>query len=108
MPSPATRRAVLALTIAAALAHGRAVPAAPPPGETLAQRWCAQCHALKPGQPSPDPTAPGFADITAEPSATELSLRVFLRTPHPTMPNFRLQADEIDDLVGYILSLKRR
>jgi len=30
----------------------------------------------------------------------------FLRTPHPTMPNLILEPDELDDLVGYILSMK--
>ena len=39
-------------------------------------------------------------------SATNMSLRVFLRTPHPSMPNLVLQPDDVDDLVDYILSLK--
>ena len=38
-------------------------------------------------QASPGQGAPSFSQIAAEPSATEMSLRVFLRTPHPTMPN---------------------
>jgi len=46
--------------------------------------------------------------IAAEPSATEYSLRVFLRTPHPTMPNFVLNTDDIEDLASYIASLKTR
>ena len=40
------------------------------------------------------------------PSATALSLRVFLQTPHVRMPDFQLSNNEIDDVVAYILSLK--
>ena len=47
-----------------------------------------------------------FVDVAAEPSTTEYSLRVFLRTPHPTMPNFVLNATDIEDIASYIVSLK--
>lgn len=58
--------------------------------------------------------APGLAgtrgaelsQIAAEPSTTGMSLRVFLRTPHPTMRKLILGPDELDNLVGYILSMK--
>ena len=75
-------------------------------GEGLAQQWCSQCHAVSPGQQSPNPKAPTFSAIAAEPSATDYSLRVFLRTTHATMPNFKIDPDDIDDLVAYIRSLK--
>ena len=42
----------------------------------------------------------------ADPSASQYALRTFLRGPHPTMPNFILKPDDIDDIVGYITSLK--
>jgi mono/diheme cytochrome c family protein len=76
-------------------------------GRALAEQWCSQCHAVSPNQPAGDPAAPDFADIAAEPSATAYALRVFLRTPHATMPNFILDAGDIDDIVGYIVSLRR-
>ncbi len=82
--------------------------AAPSRGETLAQQWCSQCHAIKPGEQSANPKAPAFAAIAAEPSATDYGLRVFLRTTHATMPNFKINPDDIDDLVGYIRSLKAK
>ncbi len=75
-------------------------------GLALAERWCSQCHGMRPDQASPMSKAPTFSEVAAEPSATEPSLRVFLRTPHPSMPNFILQQDDIDDLVSYILSMK--
>jgi mono/diheme cytochrome c family protein len=80
--------------------------AATPRGEALAQSWCSQCHAVKPNQSSANPAAPKFSDLAAEPSITEYSLRAFLTTPHLTMPNFMLKSDDIDDIAGYILSLK--
>lgn len=77
-------------------------------GEALAQSWCSRCHALKPDQSSANPAAPKFSDVAAEPSITEYSLRVFLKTPHATMPNIMLKADDMDDIVSYILSLRPR
>src|SRR5215213_7074105 len=91
------------LTAWAAIGEARADPAR---GLALAERWCAQCHGVRPNQASPGQGAPSFSQIAAEPSVTEMSLRVFLRTPHPTMPNLILGPDELDDLVGYILSMK--
>ncbi len=82
--------------------------AAPPAGENLAERVCSQCHAVKPGEISKNPDAPPFAQLALEPSITEYSLRVFLRTPHANMPNLMLKPDEVDEVTSYILSLKRR
>jgi mono/diheme cytochrome c family protein len=77
-------------------------------GKALAKQWCSGCHSVAPNEPAGDPAAPDFAEVAAEPSATGYALRVFLRTPHATMPNFVLDSDDIDDLVSYILTLKRR
>jgi cytochrome c len=77
-------------------------------GAALAEQWCSQCHGIRPNAPSANPKAPNFSAIAAEPSATEYSLRIFLRTPHETMPNFILKSDDIDDLVAYLRSLKTK
>jgi mono/diheme cytochrome c family protein len=79
---------------------------AAPPGQALAEQWCAECHAVKPGQASTNPDSPPFPALAADPSITELSLRVFLRTPHATMPNLILKPGEMDALVAYFVSLK--
>lgn len=103
------RRAISALAVvcvAAASAVAGEARADSARGLALAERWCSQCHGLRPNEASPTPEAPSFPRIAAEPSATEPALRVFLRTPHPSMPNFILQHDDIDDLVSYILSMK--
>jgi len=75
-------------------------------GRILAEQQCSQCHAVKRDDLSPDPDAPSFADVAAEPSITEYMLRVFLKTPHPTMPNLIIKSNDVDDLVSYIMSLK--
>jgi mono/diheme cytochrome c family protein len=96
---------LLALGAAATCGVAASAMAAPSRGETLSQQWCARCHAVEPGQQSPDPKAPAFSAIAAESSATEYSLHVFLQTTHATMPNFKIDPNDIDDIVGYIRSL---
>lgn len=75
-------------------------------GESLAERWCSQCHAIRGNQASPNPKAPTFPKVAAQPSISEYTLRVFLRTEHVLMPNFILKPEDTDLLVGYIMSLK--
>ena len=77
-------------------------------GQILSQQWCSQCHGVRPNQTSANPDAPGFPAIALEPSATEYSLRTFLRVPHKTMPNFVIKTEDIDDIVDYITSLKSK
>jgi mono/diheme cytochrome c family protein len=75
-------------------------------GRRLAIHWCSGCHAVRPQRTLT--FAADFADIAKQPSTTALSLRVFFRTSHHSMPNFILQPEEADDIVAYILSLKRK
>ena len=92
---------------AAVFAAATTAGAAPPAGESLADRVCSECHAVKPGQVSTNPNAPAFAELASQPSITEYSPRVLLRTPHEKMPNLTLKPDEVDEITSYILSLKR-
>jgi mono/diheme cytochrome c family protein len=78
-------------------------------GAELAQRWCAECHAI--GRDEKErlyAEVPTFSEILQLPSTTEVSLRAFLQTPHPKMPNIKLAPAEIDELVAYILDLKEK
>jgi hypothetical protein len=45
--------------------------------------------------------------VAARPSTTAPGLRAFLQTPHLRMPDFALTADQTDDAIAYILSLRR-
>lgn len=77
-------------------------------GRKLAVAWCSACHVVEQGATrGGTDSAPPFATLVADPRTTEFRLRAFLMTPHQNMPDFRLSRSETDDLVGYILSLRR-
>lgn len=99
---------VLAMVAAFAGAAAAADTVATEPGRRLAERWCDECHV--PGAPVKGQAgvAPSFRAVANDPATTERSVRVFLRSPHPTMPNVSLTREQIDDLVTYILGLKER
>jgi mono/diheme cytochrome c family protein len=76
-------------------------------GRKLAQTWCSSCHEVEPApRQGNDNGAPAFTAIALIPSTTPMALRAFLQTPHAQMPDLHLSRDEIDDLAGYILSLR--
>jgi mono/diheme cytochrome c family protein len=79
----------------------------PAAGQHLAEAHCVACHALE-GKASEQQRAPSFQAVSRMPSTTSMSLHAFLLTSHPTMPNFRLSEQEVDDVVTYILSLRQR
>src|SRR5215469_15869507 len=74
-------------------------------GSQLAQQWCASCHVT-----GESPTGsvqqgpPSFPTIARTRTADQL--RAFLSHPHGAMPDLSLTRTEIDDLVGYIATLR--
>lgn len=106
------RRAIAALS--AMLAALLAGPAAAQDagnvesGRRIAAEWCGSCHLIGPNAAGGGTdAAPPFAVLAADPETTEFRLRAFLMTPHQRMPDFRLSRTETDDIVAYILSLRR-
>jgi mono/diheme cytochrome c family protein len=78
-------------------------------GLAYAQETCAPCHAVGGSQRlSPNPKAHSFDAIANTPGMTATALNAWLHTSHPTMPNFILDPNRIDDLSAYIATLKRR
>ena len=76
-------------------------------GFQVASQICAECHSISPeGLSSPNSDAPKFKEIANSPGLTKLALYVWLRSPHPTMPNLALEIQDEEDLFAYILSLK--
>ena len=76
-------------------------------GLALAQRLCADCHAVqKEYSQSPNANAPRFQAIASIPGMTATALLAVLNRPHRAMPNIMLTADEQADVIAYILSLK--
>lgn len=92
------------------LTSAKAQSADPSAGRHLAETACSGCHQIDATVPNPEPIsgAPSFVDVSRMPSTTELAIKVFLRTSHPTMPNFILSPEEIDSVAAYILSLAQK
>jgi mono/diheme cytochrome c family protein len=76
-------------------------------GKALAERWCASCHLVGPGQASATTEAPPFATIATRDADAIAALAGFLADPHPPMPDLSLTRQEIRDLLAYIGSLKQ-
>ncbi len=77
-------------------------------GRHLAERTCSACHQIDAASPrNPQSGAPSFVDVGRMPSTNELAIKVFLRTSHPTMPNFILTPEEINSVATYIVSLAK-
>lgn len=74
-------------------------------GYRLAEAWCKDCHAIDAA--GAKGRARDFVTIANRTSTTALSLKVFMKTSHHRMPNLIIMPDQADDLVNYILSLKR-
>lgn len=93
--------------LASAPAWAEGLVGDPERGRLLAEEACILCHTVAPG----DRTytligAPPFQAVADDPAVTNVSLRVFLQTPHETMPDLVLTAPETDDIVAYILGMK--
>ena len=97
---------VLALTVSAAWAQSL-TPGDPQAGRAYALQNCARCHMVSPRQSAPAQVAPSFRAIAEMRSTTEMSLHVFLSTPHPKMPNLIVPPKDADDVIAYILSLRK-
>ncbi|MGO4672888.1 cytochrome c [Bosea sp. 2YAB26] len=77
-------------------------------GRNLASTWCAACHRITGEDRDRARTPPDFGAIADTSQQTELSLRVFLQTPHGQMPRYQFSRSEIDDIISYLLSLRSR
>lgn len=88
----------------AAPAAGSADQGSPAAGRMVAQEQCIECHAIEQGEAAKS-QAPSFFEV-AQSEHNARSIRVFLRTPHATMPNIVLSNDQIEDVAAYIMSLR--
>ncbi len=78
-------------------------------GRRFAQTNCARCHAIGPVGESPLPRAPPLRTLHLRYPVEDLveSLAEGIRTAHPAMPEFQLDAAQIADLIAYLKSLER-
>ena len=85
---------------------GQDLPGDVKSGKQIAATWCAACHLIDSNVAVID-SVPDFYAIANLPSTTALSLKVFLETSHDKMPNYRLKQSETDDVIAYIMSMKK-
>jgi hypothetical protein len=77
-------------------------------GRQVAIELCSSCHRVTEGQPRPGQNVASFFAIANLPSTTALSLKVFLRSNHKEIPNLIVSESDSNNLIDYILSLKRQ
>jgi mono/diheme cytochrome c family protein len=82
---------------------------APNAGLAIARQLCSECHDVErtPQPRSPNPAAPPFVTIASVPGMTGMALSAALQSPHRSMPNVMLDANQLSGIVAYILSLRR-
>jgi cytochrome c len=75
-------------------------------GTQLARQWCANCHVINNNPSGGVPQGPPTFPAIARSGMTADQLRAFLSHPHGSMPDLALSRAEIDDLIGYIETLR--
>lgn len=105
-------RTVRAAAIMSLLATGASAAAAGPAedhrvrGWTLAAQLCSQCHVIGREPQAGEFASPAFLRVASMSSTTGPALSVFLQSHHQRMPSLRLDRDEMEAVIDYILSLK--
>ena len=77
-------------------------------GKTFALTNCARCHSIDRTTPSPLKIAPPFRTLHERYPIEALAeaLAEGIVTGHPTMPEFRLEPDQIHDLLSFLKTLE--
>lgn len=79
-------------------------------GRRLAEVHCARCHAIGEAGISRHPSAPPFRTLSVNYPITALeeAFAEGVLVGHRDMPEFRLEPQQIEDLLGYIQSIQAR
>lgn len=110
MVLPAGSRRLAAALGAILLLAGSPAPAQSPAaqrGLTFVRVHCAQCHAIDKASESPLTIAPAFRTLHLKYPLENLRrpLSEGITAAHPTMPQFRLDADQVGDVIAYLQTL---
>jgi cytochrome c len=94
----------LALLVHAAFAQSPAAQR----GLTFVRVHCAQCHSIDKASESPLAIAPPFRTFHQKFPIESLRRRLSegIMATHPTMPQFRLDADQITGVIAYLQTLE--
>jgi cytochrome c len=76
-------------------------------GRQIAERECAQCHAVERTGKSPNPEAPPLRNVLAVNDAESLAYRFIeaMRVGHDAMPLFDFDVRAADALIAYIATI---
>jgi mono/diheme cytochrome c family protein len=76
-------------------------------GLTFVRTHCAQCHSIDKASESPLAVAPPFRTLHLKYpiESLERPLAEGIIAGHPTMPQFRLEPDQIRDVIAYLKTL---
>ena len=77
-------------------------------GQQIATQQCSSCHRVLPMTFPDKADPPSFQSIADLPSTTGIALNVFLHSNHRNMPDFIISRADSNDLIAYILSLKKK
>jgi mono/diheme cytochrome c family protein len=97
-----------AAAVALAMSDAHALSPAAQRGQTFAKANCSMCHAIGKTGDSPLALAPPFRTIHDRYPVEDLeeSLAEGIVTGHPTMPQFQLDAAQVNDFIAYLKSLE--
>jgi cytochrome c len=105
-----SRRRIITLSAAFSLLAQSAWAESPAAqrGLTFVRVHCAQCHSIDKVSDSPLTIAPPFRTLHQKFPIETLRPRLAegIMATHPTMPQFRLDADQISDVIAYIETLQ--
>lgn len=90
--------------------HGTAIAASPSEqrGRFFARTNCASCHSIDKATASPLKPAPPFRILHKRYPIESLAeaLAEGISTGHPSMPEFQLEPDQINDLLSFMRTLQ--
>src|SRR5262249_46356894 len=102
---------ILAATAAAILVPDTASAQSPRAerGRAFARANCATCHSIDKVSPSPLAIAPPFRTLHERypVESLEEALAEGIVTGHPTMPEFRLEPDQVGNFIAFLKSLEQ-
>jgi len=105
---PIIQLSLFALLTSSVIAQPGLEPAAQR-GLTIARTNCARCHSIDRATGSPLAIAPPFRTLHKKYPVENLeeALAEGISTGHPTMPEFRFDPGQVNDLISFLKSLER-
>ena len=77
-------------------------------GLRLAREACAECHmVVKSADKSPKADVAHFRGHRQHAGNDRIALAVALHTPHQTMPNVVIKGEDAQNIIAYVLSLRK-